>query len=334
MNDVRNLVATGHPIVEAGMQHQVVIALMGLPFHSGEVHTPAFYIDIGKRILESGIQVDSLCLKDASGTTDPMTVYETARGLRAIMPPEMPLWMHTHDTAGTALSCYLAGIQGGVDGIDLSLRPLAGGTSQPDIRSMAHILRGTGYTLVALAALCALTTAILGASRMGRDPEGGLNPWVAALGAVATMGVVIGPLLPVGSASLSDNLTSTADHPSVFVISRIVHLTLIAICGVGGFLLVRTAGLGVMLAPLVLVVWLTASVVLNVGTHPIGPGLANPGRFGSVPQLATEMHTVTLISVIAMTVTALGACGAALIRRLAHAPAMTPTHEPPSVAAQ
>jgi hypothetical protein len=198
----------------------------------------------------------------------------------------------------------------------------------------ATIQRGTGYTLVALAALCALTTAILGASRMGRDPEGGLNPWVAALGAVATMGVVIGPLLPVGSASLSDNLTSTADHPSVFVISRIVHLTLIAICGVGGFLLVRTAGLGVMLAPLVLVVWLTASVVLEVGTHPIGPGLANPGRFGSVPQLATEMHTVTLISVIAMTVTALGACGAALIRRLAHTPAMAPTHEPSSVAAQ
>jgi pyruvate carboxylase subunit B len=147
MNDVRNLVATGKPIVEAGMHHQVVIALMGLPFHSKVVHTPAFYIDIGRQILDSGIQVDSLCLKDASGTTDPMTVYETAKGLRAIMPPEMPLWMHTHDTAGTALSCYLAGIQGGVDGIDLSLRPLAGGTSQPDIRAMAHILRGTGYTL-------------------------------------------------------------------------------------------------------------------------------------------------------------------------------------------
>jgi pyruvate carboxylase subunit B len=32
MNDVRNLVATGKPIVDAGMHHQVVIALMGLPF--------------------------------------------------------------------------------------------------------------------------------------------------------------------------------------------------------------------------------------------------------------------------------------------------------------
>jgi pyruvate carboxylase subunit B len=147
MNDVRNLVATGRPIVDAGMHHQAVIALMGLPFESDRVHTPEFYIDVGRQILDADIHVDSICLKDASGTTDAMTIYRTAQGLRKLMPPEMPLWLHTHDTAGTALTCYLAGIHGGVDGIDLSIRPLAGGTSQPDIRSMAHLLRGTGYSL-------------------------------------------------------------------------------------------------------------------------------------------------------------------------------------------
>ena len=147
MNDVRNLVATGKPIVDAGMHHQAVIALMGLPFKSEKVHTPEFYIDIGRQILESGMHVDSIALKDASGTTDPVTIYRTAQGLRKLMPPEMPLWMHTHDTAGTALTCYLAAIHGGADGIDLSIRPLAGGTSQPDIRSMAHLLKGTGYSL-------------------------------------------------------------------------------------------------------------------------------------------------------------------------------------------
>jgi pyruvate carboxylase subunit B len=147
MNDVRNLVATGKPIVDAGMHHQAVIALMGLPFQSDKVHTPEFYIDIGRQILESGMHVDSICMKDASGTTDSTTIYRTAVGLRKIMPPEMTLSLHTHDTAGTALTCYLAGIHGGVDSIDLSIRPLAGGTSQPDIRSMAHLLKGTGYSL-------------------------------------------------------------------------------------------------------------------------------------------------------------------------------------------
>jgi pyruvate carboxylase subunit B len=147
MNDVRNLVRTGQPIVDAGMHHQVVIALMGLPFHSDRVHTPEFYIDIGRQILESGMHIDSICLKDASGTTDPATIYRTAVGLKKLMPPEMPLWMHTHDTAATGVACYMAAIHGGADGVDLAIRPLAAGTSQPDARSLAHSLKGTGYTL-------------------------------------------------------------------------------------------------------------------------------------------------------------------------------------------
>jgi len=147
MNDVRNLINTGRPIVKAGMHHQVCIALMGLPFHSDKVHTADFYIDIGRRLLDSDLHIDSICLKDASGTTAPKTIYDTAVGLKKIMPPEMLLWMHTHDTASTAVACYMAGIAGGADGIDLSVRPMASGTVQPDVRSMAHALKGTGYSL-------------------------------------------------------------------------------------------------------------------------------------------------------------------------------------------
>ena len=147
MNDVRNLIRTGRPIVEAGMHHQVCIALMGLPFKSNKVHTAEFYTNIGRQLLESDVRIDSICLKDASGTTDPKTIYDTAVELKKIMPPEMPLWLHTHDTASTAVACYMAGIAGGVDGIDLSVRPMASGTVQPDVRSMAHALKGTGYSL-------------------------------------------------------------------------------------------------------------------------------------------------------------------------------------------
>jgi hypothetical protein len=147
MNDVRNLVKTGKPIVDAGMHHQVVIALMGLPFESDTVHTPEFYIDIGRQILDSGMHIDSICLKDASGTTDPMTIYQTAVGLKKIMPPELPLWMHTHDTASTGVACYMAAIHGGADGVDLAVRPLASGDVAADARSLAHALKGTGYDL-------------------------------------------------------------------------------------------------------------------------------------------------------------------------------------------
>jgi len=147
MNDVSNLIATGKPIVEAGMHHQVTVALMGLPYASQDVHTPAFYIDVARRLLEGDTDIHSLCLKDASGTTDPNTVYETTKGIKALLGRAIPLWFHTHDTASMAVACNMAAIEGGADGIDLSIRPLASGTSQPDVRSMAHALKGTGYSL-------------------------------------------------------------------------------------------------------------------------------------------------------------------------------------------
>jgi pyruvate carboxylase subunit B len=147
MNDVDNLVRTGQPIVASGMHHQVCVAMMGLPFEDPTVHSAEFYVNVVRKLLARGAHFDSVCMKDASGTTDPRTCYETAKGLKKILPPEVPLWQHTHDTASLAVACYLAGLEGGVDGIDLSVRPMASGTVQPDVRSMWHALRGTGITL-------------------------------------------------------------------------------------------------------------------------------------------------------------------------------------------
>jgi pyruvate carboxylase subunit B len=147
MNDVNNLERTGRPIVAAGLHHQVCVAMMGLPFADETVHTAAFYVAVILELLKRGLHFDSVCMKDASGTTDPKTCYETAKGLKAVLPPEVPLWQHTHDTASMAVACYMAGLEGGVDGIDLSVRPLASGTVQPDVRSMWHALKGTGYRL-------------------------------------------------------------------------------------------------------------------------------------------------------------------------------------------
>ena len=147
MNDVDNLEKTGKPILDAGMHHQVCVSLMGLPFKDETVHTAEFYIGIIQKLLDRGVHMDSVCMKDASGTTDPTTCYETAKGLRKILPPEVILWQHTHDTASMAVACYMAGIEGGVDGIDLSVRPMASGTVQPDVRSVWHALKGTGYSL-------------------------------------------------------------------------------------------------------------------------------------------------------------------------------------------
>ena len=147
MNDIDNLEKTAQPIIESGMHHQVCVAMMGLPFVSTEVHTAEYYVSVIQKLLDRGVHFDSVCMKDASGTTDPKTCYETALGLKKILPPEVQLVQHTHDTASMAVACYMAGIAGGVDGVDLSVRPMASGTVQPDVRSMWHALKGTGFSL-------------------------------------------------------------------------------------------------------------------------------------------------------------------------------------------
>ena len=45
------------------------------------------------------------------------------------------------------MAAYLAALEGGADGIDLAMKPVSGGTGQPDIISMWHALKGTEYEL-------------------------------------------------------------------------------------------------------------------------------------------------------------------------------------------
>ena len=152
LNDIRNISYSGTCIHNAGLKHQTTITMMGLPPNMNtEAHSPKFYVGILKNILESGMPFDSLCFKDASGTCPPSVIYETVKLCREILDAEgkkdCPIEMHTHDTADMSVQCYMAAIEGGAEIIDLAMRPMSGGTSQPDLLTMWHAFKGTDYTL-------------------------------------------------------------------------------------------------------------------------------------------------------------------------------------------
>jgi len=150
LNDVNNLIYSGQCIHEAGLKHEVVVTMMSLPPDTpgaDKAHTPELYIKTLKNILDAGIPYDSVCFKDASGTSTPKTIYETMKGARALLGEKTPLRFHSHDTAGTCVACYTAAIDGGANGLDLSMAPVSGGTCQSDVISMWHALRGTDYDL-------------------------------------------------------------------------------------------------------------------------------------------------------------------------------------------
>lgn len=147
LNDVDNLDYSGRCIVEAGLKHEICITLMALPPGVEGAHTPEFYNNVLRNILDAGIPFDSICFKDASGTATPDTVYRTIKKARARLRRKTPIRFHTHETGGTSVVCYRAALEAGATGIDCSMAPVSGGTSQPDIVVMCHALRGTGYDL-------------------------------------------------------------------------------------------------------------------------------------------------------------------------------------------
>jgi pyruvate carboxylase subunit B len=149
LNDMRNLDYSGRCIKEAGLKHQIAVALMGLPpdTPSEGAHTAEFYVEKIKDIQERGIPYDSIVFKDASGTCTPRIVHDTIKKTRDIVGKDTTLWFHTHDTAGLGLSCIVAAIEAGADGTDLAKSPVSGGTCQPDILGLWHALKHTEYTL-------------------------------------------------------------------------------------------------------------------------------------------------------------------------------------------
>ncbi len=147
LNDVENLKYSGQTIKAHGLNHEVVVTMMDLPPGCKGAHDVPFYERTLKEILDSEIEFDSVCFKDASGTSSPHKVYETIAMAKKLLPEDVPVRLHTHETAGVSVSCYLAALEAGVDGIDLAVSPVSGGTSQPDMLTLLHATKGTRFDL-------------------------------------------------------------------------------------------------------------------------------------------------------------------------------------------
>lgn len=147
LNDVDNLKFSGECIKAHGLKHEVVVTLMDLPAGCTGAHDVAFYEKSLKEILKAEIPFDSVCFKDASGTSNPNKIYETIKMARKNLPQNTHIRLHTHETAGVSVACYLAALEAGADGIDLAAAPVSGGTSQPDILTMLHAVKGKNFDL-------------------------------------------------------------------------------------------------------------------------------------------------------------------------------------------
>jgi pyruvate carboxylase subunit B len=136
LNDLRNLETAIRAVKKSGKHAQGTICYTTSP-----VHTEKLFVDQALALRDMG--ADSIAIKDMAGLLTPYAAYDLTKAIKAAV--DLPLFIHSHATAGMADQCQLKAIEAGADHIDTAISSFAWGTSHPATESMVAALRGTQW---------------------------------------------------------------------------------------------------------------------------------------------------------------------------------------------
>jgi pyruvate carboxylase len=150
-NDVEQMRPAIEAVLESGKVAEGTLCYSGdLSNPAEELYTLDYYLGLAERLVDTGCHV--LCVKDMAGLLRAPAASRLIAALRDRF--DLPVHLHTHDTAGGQLATYLAAIDAGVDAVDGAAGPLSGTTSQPPLAAIVaatdHTPRATGLSLDAL----------------------------------------------------------------------------------------------------------------------------------------------------------------------------------------
>ncbi len=157
--DALNSVDAMRPAIDAVLEEGRTVAEVALCY-TGDLSSPAedlytldYYLRLAEQIVEAGAHI--LAIKDMAGLLRPPAAAALVSALRENF--DLPVHVHTHDTAGGQLATYLAAVGAGADAIDGASAPLSGSTSQPSLSAIVAAFDGTDRaTGLDLGAVCAL----------------------------------------------------------------------------------------------------------------------------------------------------------------------------------
>ncbi|XVX21508.1 pyruvate carboxylase [Actinomycetota bacterium] len=126
--------ATGTAVAE------VALCYTGNLMDEGErLYTLDYYLRLAEQIVDAGAHV--LAIKDMAGLLRAPAAARLVTALRERF--DLPVHLHTHDTAGGQLGTLLAAIDAGVDAVDAAASSMAGTTSQPPLSALVAATQGT-----------------------------------------------------------------------------------------------------------------------------------------------------------------------------------------------
>ncbi|WP_372594265.1 pyruvate carboxylase [Actinotalea sp.] len=152
LNDVDQMRPAIDAVRETGSAvAEVALCYTGNLTDPGEdLYTLDYYLRLAETIVEAGAHV--LAIKDMAGLLRPAAARTLVTALRERF--DLPVHLHTHDTAGGQMATLLAASDAGVDAVDTASATMAGTTSQPSmsalVAALEHTERDTGLSLRAV----------------------------------------------------------------------------------------------------------------------------------------------------------------------------------------
>ncbi|KAI9461464.1 hypothetical protein HD554DRAFT_2129891 [Boletus coccyginus] len=133
----------------------------GVVCYSGDVASPKetkytleYYLDFVDKLVEEGVHI--LGVKDMAGLLKPEAAKILIGAIREKYP-DIPIHVHSHDTAGIATASMLAAAAAGADIVDVAIDSMSGLTSQPSMGAVCMALEqtklGTGIRYAHIQAL-------------------------------------------------------------------------------------------------------------------------------------------------------------------------------------
>ncbi|KAM3590817.1 uncharacterized protein V6R79_017060 [Siganus canaliculatus] len=115
--------------------------------YTGDVSDPMrqkysldYYLKLADELVKAGTHI--LCIKDMAGLLKPEASKLLIGALRDRFP-DVPIHVHTHDTAGAGVAAMLACAEAGADVVDVAVDSMAGMTSQPSMGAIVACAKGT-----------------------------------------------------------------------------------------------------------------------------------------------------------------------------------------------
>lgn len=140
LNDLDQLEVGIKAIHKAGGVVEATVCYSGDMLNPKKKYNLPYYVDLVDKLVALKIHV--LSIKDMAGVLKPHAAKLLIGAIREKYP-DLPIHVHTHDSAATGVGSMVACAQAGADAVDACSDSMSGMTSQPSINAILASLEGS-----------------------------------------------------------------------------------------------------------------------------------------------------------------------------------------------